>query len=43
MQKEQRLEICEKARSMIQLFPTSKFALEFLAKDYIHSLVGARK
>ncbi|XP_044163899.1 tetratricopeptide repeat protein 37-like [Acropora millepora] len=39
--KEQPTETIDTAKSMIQLFPRSKFALEFLAKDFLLSLVNA--
>ncbi|XP_015779373.1 PREDICTED: tetratricopeptide repeat protein 37-like [Acropora digitifera] len=38
---EQPTETIDTAKSMIQLFPRSKFALEFLAKDFLLSLVNA--
>ena len=41
--KEQPTETIDAAKSMIQLFPKSKFALEFLAKDFLLSLVNARE
>ncbi|KAK2552919.1 Tetratricopeptide repeat protein 37 [Acropora cervicornis] len=39
--KQQPTETIDAAKSMIQLFPRSKFALEFLAKDFLLSLVNA--
>ncbi|XP_068693840.1 tetratricopeptide repeat protein 37-like isoform X1 [Montipora foliosa] len=39
--KEERSEINDAAKSMITLFPRSKFALEFQGKDFLHSLVAA--
>ena len=41
--KQQPTETIDAAKSMIQLFPRSKFALEFLAKDFLLSLVNARE
>lgn len=39
--KDQRQKICDEAKSMMKLFPTSTFALELLGKDIIQSLITA--
>lgn len=41
--KNQRQKICDEAKSMMKLFPTSTFALELLGKDIIQSLITARE
>ena len=41
--KDQRQKICDEAKSMMKLFPTSTFALELLGKDFIQSLITARE
>lgn len=41
--KDQRQKICDEAKSMMKLFPTSIFALELLGKDFIQSLITARE
>ena len=41
--KDQRQKICNEAKSMMKLFPTSTFALELLGKDFIQSLITARE
>lgn len=40
---DQRQKICDEAKSMTKLFPTSTFALELLGKDFVQSLITARK
>ncbi|KAJ7369929.1 Tetratricopeptide repeat protein 37 [Desmophyllum pertusum] len=39
--KDQRQKICDEAKSMTKLFPTSTFALEVLGKDFVQSLITA--
>ena len=39
----ERNKICDVAKSMIKLFPRSKFGLEFLGKYFLHSLASTRK
>ena len=40
---DQKQKICDEAKSMMKMFPTSTFALELLAKDFIQSLISARE
>ncbi|KAL9987357.1 hypothetical protein ACROYT_G001647 [Oculina patagonica] len=38
---DQRQKICDEAKSMTKLFPTSAFALELLGKEFVQSLITA--
>ena len=40
---DQKRKICDEAKAMMKLFPTSMFALQLLAKDFIQSLISARE
>jgi len=40
---DERQKICDEAKSMMKLFPTSTFAFELLGKDFLQSLITARE